>query len=271
MLKYYIYNCCSTERMLMSITLVALKIWPPFPTFSLSSDNLCFKQVEERASLFTSSLIPINFLKMLAQHLRRHQVSRKIRRNKMNTGSRDSTNPRLIVQFRELRIDVHQMSIHPVKISVFIKPLKIKESSGGRSKMPEGRCVVVGGLSLCLCQVELSHCPVLWVVMAPSQLEHGSGQHLESGHHSSPGQASNEQKICLRPGASCSKERGRELYNVQGQVTSHGERWHIVKTYVDRLRFHMISSNDWCIVSSDVTSWACLHVTTPDFFSISCF
>ena len=145
MLKYYIYNCCLTERMLMSITLVALKIWPPFPTFSLSSDNLCFKQVEERASLFTSSLIPINFLKMLAQHLRRHQVSRKIRRNKMNTGSRDSTNPRLIVQFRELRIDVHQMSIHPVKISVFIKPLKIKESRWGRSKMPEGRWVVVGG------------------------------------------------------------------------------------------------------------------------------
>ena len=196
----------------MSITLVALKIWPPFPTFSLSSDNLCFKQVEERASLFTSSLIPINFLKMLAQHLRRHQVSRKIRRNKMNTGSRDSTNPRLIVQFRELRIDVHQMSIHPVKISVFIKPLKIKESSGGRSKMPEGRWVVVGGQgrvweSVC---VKLS-VPLSCVVMTRSQLGHGSGQHLEPGHHSSPGQCSNEQKMCLRPGARCSKERERAL------------------------------------------------------------
>ena len=48
-------------------------------------------------------------------------------------------------------------------------------------KMPEGHCVVVGGQ--CLCPVESSHCPC--VVMTQSQLGHGSGQHLEPGHHSS--------------------------------------------------------------------------------------
>ena len=62
-----IKSCCLTERILMSITLVALKIWPSFPAFSVSSDNLCLKQVEQRERLFTSSLIPINFPKMLAR------------------------------------------------------------------------------------------------------------------------------------------------------------------------------------------------------------
>ena len=47
----------------MSITLVALKIWPSFSAFSLSSDNLCFEQVEEREPIhvqFNSDKFPEN-------------------------------------------------------------------------------------------------------------------------------------------------------------------------------------------------------------------
>ena len=125
------------------------------------------------------------------------------------------------------------------------------------------------GLRVCLCQVELAHCPVLWWPGVSWDTAVVSTWSLVITHHQASVVTNIEYASDLGPGAA--NGESKELYNVQGQVTSHGVRWHIVKTYVDRLRFNMISANDCCIVRSDVTSWACLRVTTPDFFSISCF
>ena len=166
----------------MSITLVALKIWPSFSAFSLSSDNLCFEQVEEREPIhvqFNSDKFPEN-ARLL--NIWEGRSAGKFVEIKWTPGL-DSTNPRLIFQFRELRIDIHQMSVHPVKISVFIKPLKIKESSGGRSEDARGPLCCCGwpvfvsswviSLSLCCDDPESAG---TWQC---------SGQHLEPGHHSS--------------------------------------------------------------------------------------
>ena len=235
----------------MSITLVALKIWPSFSAFSLSSDNLCFKQVEEREPIhvqFNSDKFPENARPL---NIWEGRSAGKFGEIKWTPGL-DSTNPRLIFQFRELRIDIHQMFVHPVKISVFIKPLKIKESSGGRSQDARGPlccCGWAGGVSVSQWLfvsswiIPLSH-DVLW--WPRSQLGHGSGQHLEPGHHSSPAQAGagNEHKICSWGQL---QQRARlAMFRVRSRVTEKEDTlWRLMWTGLDSIWYPPVTGVLW--------------------------
>ena len=108
------------------------------------------------------------------------------------------------------------MFVHPVKISVFIKPLKIKESSGGRSEDARGPlccCGWAGGVSVsqwAVC-VQLTH-PIVRVCVVMTPESAGTRQWSAPGAWSSlitrPGRAGagNEHKICSW--ARCSTERG---------------------------------------------------------------